>query len=439
MLSPFATGVNVRASHAAGYRGPAEGPVSMTHLRTDIELRQLVGSYKAFTLALYEDDTMSAVGGGVNGELAQGNHRNQSLPVAVALPPIAEVDADGAHWIARLVDGRVATCGGNSWGTKGDGTTGFGQEKAGTAIPYIVPGITDAVEVATGGGLCAVRHSDGTVSVWGAGGTGGLGDGKVYNPLKDAAGTKPQKVPGLTGVERIAVGGFGPVVHAIALVNGVPLQWGAHGPCGTAHDLLKPEALALSNIEHVAAGAGQSFAIGDQNELNAWGSNHDGQLWLPEAIASVRSSEPHLVREGVATASAGFQFSMCIDTDLTVDAVGRNDLHQCGLDNMTGASYIFAAMEVAYAIADTAPIPPPIAATPTAGGAAVSWSLAPHADTKPWLVDQRPMDSGKVFGNPQKLPAGTRGTKIIAPTGEATEIRVRNPAFGQRFAEVIPA
>lgn len=442
-MNPFATGINERAQFAAGYRGPAEGPISCTTLRTDVPIREIKASYKGFTLILYEDNTLYAVGGGVNGQLGVGSHRDHYLPVKIDLPPVAEISIDGAHCAARLVDGRVATWGGNSWGTKGDGTSGMGQEKAGSPTPWILPGIHDAVKVVTGGGNVAVIHADGTVSMWGCDEHGQLGDGRTL-PITTLEGTRPQKVPGLSGVVDIALGGAPPAGHVLALLSdGSVMQWGSKGPCGVEHDLLRPTGVELgAKIIGVEAGPGQSFAIDELRNLLAWGSNNLEQLWLPESVTHVDVAHAAVVLTNVSVVAAGFQYSYAVvngDGGSVLEGTGRNDTHQLGLAGITGVTQVDAGVGHAVCLADHAPILPPIAATPTTGGADVTWTYH-GTPSKPWEVQQRPAAIGAVWSKVTKLDPGRREVQITAPAGQPTEIRVRNgTVFPQHLAEVVPA
>jgi hypothetical protein len=84
-----------------------------------------------------------------------------------------QVVAGMLHTCARFATGRVRCWGSNASGELGDGSfTGRGPTG-----PDVV-GLTDAVELATGGGEygCAIR-ADGNVVCWGRNHEGQLGDG----------------------------------------------------------------------------------------------------------------------------------------------------------------------------------------------------------------------------------------------------------------------
>lgn len=439
-MTAFAGGLNERAQLAAAYRGPAEGPVSCTALRTDVAIRQIKAAYKGFTVILYEDDTVYTVGGGVNGQLGVGTHKDHYLPVKVSLPPVAEIAVAGAHVLARLHDGRIAYWGGNSWGTRGNGTSDHGLEGAGTPTPEFVAGITDAIAIATANGNCAVIHADGTVSMWGVDLHGNNGDGRTL-PISSNEGLRPQKVPGLNGVTAIALGGSGDSTHALAiLAGGGVVQWGARGACGTSNDLLVPTPIvSLANIIAVAAGPGQSFALDSANRLHAWGSNVDEQLWLPESLTHVGANAIQVVLDKVAAVAAGYQYSLAITLDGTVEGTGRNDTHQLALVGLEQATQIHAGEAHAVALANQPPIAPPVVAHPTTGGADVEWTYQ-GTPAKRWEISQRAAYTGQIWSKPVFVEPAGRKIHIAAPTGVPTEIRVRNgTVYPSRMAQVVPA
>lgn len=435
MSAPFAWGINPKCQLAAAYHGPPEGPVSCTALPADVV--KLDAGYKGFTGALTPSGDLLLVGGGVNGALAQGDHRDHFLPVKAKLTkPVIDFDIAAAHWIAHFADGTAATCGANAGGQLGIGTSGEGLEKAGSPKP-VFPVVSGVVEVRAGGAACACRHSDGTVSVFGAPSTGLLGDGRDRG-YKTLEGSTPSLVPGLDGVAALAVGGHELAAHVLALMDdGTLVQWGSRGGCGSEEDLLSPTPVAgVRDIIAVAAGPSQSFAIDSDLNLYAWGVNFDECLWLPESVLHQRT--PVIVREGVQAVSVGYQFAALIDDEGVVDVTGRSDEGQHLGQGFEGARQIACGEHHTVVIADHERIEPPIRAKPIPGGLEVSW-MCPNT-TKRWEVAHRPALKGAKWSPVSYLSPEARATTLSLPSGELAEVRVRSGVtFPTHYAVGIPA
>ena len=94
-----------------------------------------------------------------------------------------------------LHEDRTVSC----WGSGLDGKLGQGNTSS-HYLPVAVPGITDVVAVSAGGEHTCTVHSDGGLSCWGDNLYGQLG---VGNPR---TGYLPQRVPGLSDVAAVAAG-----------------------------------------------------------------------------------------------------------------------------------------------------------------------------------------------------------------------------------------
>ncbi len=94
-----------------------------------------------------------------------------------------------------LHENRTISC----WGTGIVGKLGQGDENN-HYLPVKVPGINDAVAVSAGGEHTCALHSDGGVSCWGYNSNGQVGDGTKNSRHS------PQRIPGLSDVAVIAAG-----------------------------------------------------------------------------------------------------------------------------------------------------------------------------------------------------------------------------------------
>ncbi len=138
-------------------------------------------------------------------------------PAAVAgLSDAVEVASREDFTCARRADGRVLCWGANLSGQLGSA----GAPGAMVAAPARVSGLVDATQVVAGRAHACALHADGTVSCWGAGERGQIGDGaRVSRPT-------PVAVGGLRGVVEISAGRD----HTCARRgDGTVACWGANG------------------------------------------------------------------------------------------------------------------------------------------------------------------------------------------------------------------
>lgn len=135
------------------------------------------------------------------GQLGDGTTTTRYTPVTNGLLGVVSFDMSYYHSCAVRADGTLRCWGWNGYGQLGDGTT------TQRLVPTVVPGISDAVQVAVGDYSTCVLRQGGSVSCWGQNSYGQLGDGTGQNRAT------PATVPGLSGVVSL---GSGPV-HACAL------------------------------------------------------------------------------------------------------------------------------------------------------------------------------------------------------------------------------
>ena len=149
-----------------------------------------VSSGSAHTCALKSDGTVNCWGSGSYGQLGDGTVVGKTYPVVVIsgqgssnpLRDIVQVSSGAAHTCALKSDGTVNCWGNGNLGRLGDGTS--------TSKNYPVEVISgqdsshplrDIVQVSSGANYTCALKSDGTVSCWGNGNNGKLGDGTSTN------------------------------------------------------------------------------------------------------------------------------------------------------------------------------------------------------------------------------------------------------------------
>jgi alpha-tubulin suppressor-like RCC1 family protein len=158
-----------------------------------------VSNTVATSFAVKSDGTAWGWGHGYYGQLGNGTTTNQSTPTQVStgtgMTSAVAVSAGIYHTLGLTSSGSVWAWGSRAWGALGDGST-TGQATS----PQQVTGVSSVVAIAAGNFFSVALKSDGTVSAWGANGSGQLGDGTLTNR------TTPVTVPNLSRITAIAAG-----------------------------------------------------------------------------------------------------------------------------------------------------------------------------------------------------------------------------------------
>jgi alpha-tubulin suppressor-like RCC1 family protein len=240
----------------------------------------------SFSLALGSNGDLYAWGGNGSGELGDGTTVETSVPVAVTMPAgttFTQIAAGADFGLALGTNGKLYAWGANDSGQLGNGTTtnslvpvpvSAGAIPAGATITQFAAGYADA----------ALLSASGKVYTWGYGSDGALGDGSTSNspvPVAVSAGA----IPAGTTITAISAGD----ASTFALgANGKLYAWGENNSGdlgnGTTTNSTVPVAVSQgalptgTTITQVAAGYGQSVALGSNGKLYAWGPNGNGQL-----------------------------------------------------------------------------------------------------------------------------------------------------------------
>jgi alpha-tubulin suppressor-like RCC1 family protein len=224
-------------------------------------------------LALKSDGTVWAWGSNEDGQLGDGTTIDRHSPVQVtALSGTCAIAAGYLHSIALKQDGTCYTWGGNDSGELGNGST------IDCHTPAQVPGLVGVVGIRVGFNFTMTLRDDGTVWSWGKNVGGCLGDGTYETRYS------PVQASGLTGVTSIAAGAY----HSIAKKSdGTVWAWGdnKYGQIGYGDREPQPTPVPvtfpvgfLSDFIEIGAGGAQSFAVGNNGTMWAWGFNGYGQL-----------------------------------------------------------------------------------------------------------------------------------------------------------------
>jgi len=286
------------------------------------------------SLALASDGSVWAWGNNSNGQLGDGTTTTRFAPTqVVGLGGVTAISAGWAHSLALTKDGTVWAWGWNQFGQLGTGKTDDNHN------PVQVSGLTGVVAVAAGKEQSFALKADGTVSAWGNNEYGYLGNGTPSAPQ-----LRPVTVSGLSGVVAIAAGH----VHTLALKSdGTVSAWGLGwwGNLGNGTTAIAPAPVAVSGLSRVvaiAAGGAHSLALKNDGSVSAWGANDatplgvtgGGQLGLGD---TTMRTTPVTVNQlsGVVGIAAGGVHSLALTGDGTVWAWGSSGFGQVGNGSTT--------------------------------------------------------------------------------------------------------
>jgi alpha-tubulin suppressor-like RCC1 family protein len=256
-------------------------PVQVSGLST----ARSIAAGSNFAVAVLADGTMRAWGANGSGQLGDGTTTQRLTPVTVTgvsgmstVP--GSVAAGTSHTLALKTTGAVL-----AWGANAAGQLGRNPATTATSSTALtVSGVSGATQLAAGATTSYARLSSGSVSDWGANGSGQLGNGNTTNRFT------PGTVPGLTSVATVSAGGSSAVVtrtdHSVR-------AWGLNSSgqlgTGTTTTVSVPATVSLPpGASQVAMGATQTVAVDYTSDLTgnpnaqtfiwAWGANGSGQL-----------------------------------------------------------------------------------------------------------------------------------------------------------------
>lgn len=248
-----------------------------------------------------------------------------------------QVSAAGyEHTCALIADGSVTCWGEGRYGQLGNGDTPV------SSGPVKVLGIETAVQVATADKRSCALLADRTVRCWGLNG-GLLGDGGV------TPSAEPLLVRGITDATQISLG-FG---HSCARMgDGSVRCWGANpfGQLGDGSTKDSPVPVVVSGIRNavqVAAGEYHSCALLADSTISCWGFGSSGQLGNGKSTDQLVPT-PVLKISTATQVSLGWGTSCALLKDRTVLCWGNNlfgltDANEMFVSTPTVVTQIFSA------------------------------------------------------------------------------------------------
>ncbi len=258
----------------------------------------------------------------------QNDVRNTILPLSQLNEPGFQegsiftdttLSAGGSHTCALLDNGAVSCWGSNAFGQLGNGGTWMDDQTTPTLTSSLGPGRT-AVALASGEFHTCAILDNGSVSCWGKGESGQLGNGGISNT------STPTLVSSL-GIGRTAVAISAGDTHTCAILdNGEVSCWGygSNGQLGDGRSSTTQTTPTLTSslgsdrtAVAISAGGSHTCAILDNGAVSCWGDGSQGQLGI---------DRPSVKTIPTLTSSLG--------EGRTAVAISAGDTHTCAiLDN----------------------------------------------------------------------------------------------------------
>ena len=234
-------------------------------------------------------------------------------------------------WPKPVIPRELWNCGSNDQGQLAQGNTTV------RSSPVQIGALTDWPTVSSRDRSVSAIKSDGTLWSWGMNNVGQLGVGDTTNT------SSPVQVGALTDWDKLACG-----FQTTATIKTDGTMWlfgsGKYGALGdgTTVDKSSPVQMgALTTWSKIGYGYGAGIAIKTDGTLWTWGTNWYGQMGIGTSGNTYNSPNQvgALTDWSFPTAGGGdVGFDLCVKTDGTLWAWGRNDKGQLGTNNTTDYS-----------------------------------------------------------------------------------------------------
>ena len=172
-------GANAAGQLGTGNTTPSPNPAPISSLGTHVSA---VAAGDRHTCALLDDGTISCFGANDLMQLGTAGS-SASSPMPVTLPQKASALAAGGSLVCAVLSDGTGSC----WGNNDRGQLGGGQTGAsrgpGAIVDKTSAPIAELATVSVGVEQACARAADGTISCWGAGDSGALGNGQSGDHL----------------------------------------------------------------------------------------------------------------------------------------------------------------------------------------------------------------------------------------------------------------
>ena len=249
------------------------------------------------------------------------------------------IAAGDVHTCALRQTGTITCWGWNEYGQLGNDQAGEGSS---SNVPVEVPGITDTTAITAGSDhTCALRQT-GTITCWGANGTGKLGNGTTNDS------SVPVEVLGINDAAQISAGGG----HTCALRRtGSITCWGwneygelGNGQAGEGSSSNVPvEVQNMTDATAITAGGSHTCALRRTGSIACWGLNEYGQLGNGTTNDSSVPAEVPGINDATAITASGHHTCALRRTG-AIACWGLNDSGELG--NGQSGEYLYSSVPV---------------------------------------------------------------------------------------------
>ena len=229
------------------------------------------------TCKLYPAGFIKCWGNGSSYQLGNGSTSSsgsvagQTIAYTVSgISNAVEIASGGSHSCALLQTGRMECWGSGSYGQMGDGSA---SNNSTPSLTYSTG--EQAIQINSGTNhVCFVKNPLGAVWCWGYNAYGQIGDESTTN------GTYPQEVSGLSGVSQVALGSL----HSCALLSSGGVEcwgYGGNGQLGDNSLVDRSTPVSVSGIStavEIGGGDQHTCAVLSSGSVKCWGGNSYGQL-----------------------------------------------------------------------------------------------------------------------------------------------------------------
>jgi alpha-tubulin suppressor-like RCC1 family protein/phosphodiesterase/alkaline phosphatase D-like protein len=298
------------------------------------------------SVALCADGTLATWGSNSSGQLGIGSTTRSTSPVIVDAStallnkvPVA-VSAGGSHVLVVCADGTLAAWGGNNFGQLGNNTI----EGATRPVAVIQNGVLAGkrvVAVAAGNNHSLALCSDGSLAAWGDNQYGQLGNNSTTRSLVPVA----VDMSGVLGGKQVAAIAVGQDHNLALCTDGTLVVWGAGGSgrLGNNSTVNSPVPVAVDTsgvlsgktVTAISAGGAHNLVLCSDGTLASWGNNNSGILG--SGVSSSNSLVPVAVsRAGILSGrtvvaiEAADSHSLVVCSDGSAAVWGSNSYGQLG-------------------------------------------------------------------------------------------------------------
>ncbi len=273
--------------------------------------------------AVLSDGEVKCWGGNDWDQLGNGKTTSSSLPVtAKGVMGARTVTAGSSEHSCAVGSGGSISC----WGFGPDGELGNGSQSD-DSPPVTVVGITDAVDVSAGESHACALLAGGTVWCWGDNVDWQLGDGVTTHYSfsgGDDFSASPVEVKKIRNATAISAGGD----HTCALLKGETVWcwgWGGFG----SGNRLPTEVKGLKHVAAISVGYFHVCAVLSTGSVVCWGPNDYGEL----GNGTKSTSQKPVAVEGITDAksiSAGEYYSCAVLSSGRAKCWGWNAFAELG-------------------------------------------------------------------------------------------------------------